>query len=141
MNKMKLIIAKEFDTRLDTMIIMYLLEKGIDFVKEIEDEEINKLDGIGIITKEVMQLMVRTSRKIARECSLFDDIIPYIAKRFNTDAFTISNDRLSELATCAIHALGEEEFETFVDDTYMEYEEAEYFGVENLYKELEVQYN
>lgn len=81
-NKMYEIIRKNFDLRVDAMVISYLMSKGIEFCSQIEEEDILNLDGNGLMTAEFVQDMVRTASIIAKECSLFDDIIPYIADRF-----------------------------------------------------------
>ena len=76
------IIKSNFDARCDAMVIAYLFDKGIEFCKSITDEDINSLEGNGLMTKEFVQSMVRTASIIAKECSMFDDIIPYVADRF-----------------------------------------------------------
>lgn len=81
-NNMYEIIKSNFDARCDAMVVAYLFDKGIEFCKSITDEDINSLEGNGLMTEEFVQSMVRTASIIAKECSLFDDIIPYIAVRF-----------------------------------------------------------
>ena len=81
-NNMYEIIKSNFDARCDAMVIAYLFDKGIEFCKSITDEDINSLEGNGLMTEEFVQSMVKTASIIAKECSMFDDIIPYVADRF-----------------------------------------------------------
>lgn len=81
-NKMHKIIKENFDLRTDAMVIAYLMDKGITFCSQIKDDDVEELEGNFIMTKEFTQELVRTARKIAVECDLFNDILPYIAYRF-----------------------------------------------------------
>ena len=71
------IIAKEFDTRCCTMVIGYILDKGMGNVEQITDEQIAELEGNPMMAKEFVQALVRTSRNICRECRM-DDLIRLI---------------------------------------------------------------
>lgn len=82
MNKVYEIISNNFDLRCDAMVLSYLFDKGIEFCKSITKEDIDELEGNGLMTQEFVQDMVKTAAIIANDCSLFNDIIPYVVDRF-----------------------------------------------------------
>ena len=59
------------------MIISYILDKGQSMISEITDEQIENLEGNGLMTKEFVQSLVRASREVVRNCRQ-DDIIRLI---------------------------------------------------------------
>ena len=79
------IIREEFDTRCDAMVISYLMSKGIEFCEKLTEEDIAKVEGNGLMTQDFVQSMIRCASRIAKECSLFDEILPFIAERFGVD--------------------------------------------------------
>lgn len=62
------IIEEEFDSRMGNAVISYIMDKGIENVKEITDEEIKKIEGNGLMTAEFLQSLVRCARRICIEC-------------------------------------------------------------------------
>ena len=62
------IIEKEFDSRIGNTVIAYIMDKGIENVKEITDQQISKLEGNGLITQDFAQSLVRCARRICNEC-------------------------------------------------------------------------
>lgn len=48
------------------MAVAYLIDKGYEFTKQITDEDIVKLEGNGLMTKEFVQELVRTAREITK---------------------------------------------------------------------------
>lgn len=62
------IIEKEFDSRMGNAVISYIMDKGISNVKKITDEQIEKLEGDGLITQDFVQSLVRCARRICNEC-------------------------------------------------------------------------
>ena len=50
------------------MAIAYLLDYGFSQVKEITDEQINTLEGNGLMTADFEQGIVKTAKAIAEEC-------------------------------------------------------------------------
>lgn len=44
------------------------MDKGIENVKEITDEQIEKLEGNGLMTQQFVQSLVRCTRRICSEC-------------------------------------------------------------------------
>lgn len=62
------IIEEEFDSRMGNAVISYIMDKGIENVKEITDEQISKLEGDGFMTQDFVQSLVRCARRICNEC-------------------------------------------------------------------------
>ena len=62
------IIEEEFDSRMGNAVIAYIMDKGIENVKEITDEEIKNIKGNGLMTAEFLQSLVRCARRICIEC-------------------------------------------------------------------------
>ena len=62
------IIEKEFDSRIGNAVISYIMDKGIENVKKITDEQISKLEGSGLMTQDSVQSLVRCARRICNEC-------------------------------------------------------------------------
>ena len=62
------IIEEEFDSRMGNGVISYIMDKGIENVKEITDEQISKLEGNGLMTQDFVQSLVRCARRICNEC-------------------------------------------------------------------------
>lgn len=62
------IIEEEFDSRIGNVVIFYIMDEGIENVKEITDEQIEKLEGNGLMTRNVVQSLVRCARRICIEC-------------------------------------------------------------------------
>ena len=66
--KIENIIKEEFDLRMGNGVISYIMDKGIENVKEITDEQISKLEGNGLMTQDFVQSLVRCARRICNEC-------------------------------------------------------------------------
>lgn len=62
------IIDEEFDSRVGNMVFTYLMDKGIENIKEITDEQIEKMEGNGLMTQQFVQSLVRCARRICNEC-------------------------------------------------------------------------
>lgn len=77
--KVKEIIKREFDLRCDAMVLAVVMEKGINECKEIKADEYK---GNAMMTDDFVQSLMRAAKRVANECDLFDDIIPYIVERF-----------------------------------------------------------
>lgn len=93
-NKVAKIINEEFDSRMDLAVLQYLCEQlGIDRAKEITDEEIEAIEGNGFMTKEFCQAMARCTRRIARECSFVNDIVPYMVDKWGNVAGRTTRER------------------------------------------------
>lgn len=73
------------------MAVGYLLDKGFTFVQQITDEEIDGLEGNGIMTENFVKDLVRTARDIARECdNSVVEVIQFCAAEeiFDTEYYT-----------------------------------------------------
>lgn len=66
--KIRRIIEEEFDSRIGNVVISYIMDEGIENVKKITDEQIEKLEGNGLMTQNVVQSLVRCARRICIEC-------------------------------------------------------------------------
>ena len=71
------IIDKEFDSRAGNMVFAYLMDKGIENIREITDEQIEKMEGNGLMTQRFVQSLVRCARRICNECEWIE-IIEFI---------------------------------------------------------------
>lgn len=71
------IIDKEFDSRMGNMVFTYLMDNGIENIKEITDEQIEKIEGNGLMTQQFIQSLVRCARRICNECKWIE-IIEFI---------------------------------------------------------------
>lgn len=56
------------------MIISYILDKGQSMILQITDEQIEGLEGNGLMTKEFVQSLVRAAREVVRNCNQSDII-------------------------------------------------------------------
>jgi len=72
MGKISNLIAKEFDTRLEAMLASYIMDRGYDNIRNIEDSDIAELEGNGLMTKEFVQDLVKTARHICTDFSVMD---------------------------------------------------------------------
>ena len=68
------IIEEEFDSRMGNAVVSYIMDKGMSNVKEITDEQIEKLEGNGLITQDFVQSLVRCARRICKECEWIEMI-------------------------------------------------------------------
>ena len=62
------IIEEEFNSRMGNAVVSYIMDKGMSNVKEITDEQIEKLEGNGLMTQDFVQSLVRCARRICNEC-------------------------------------------------------------------------
>ena len=75
MNKMKEILSRSGSAEM--MIIYYMLDKGIENLKSITEDDIKTVRGNGLMTEEFCQSIVRTAVRIANECETYE-ILEYI---------------------------------------------------------------
>lgn len=71
------IIEQEFDTRVENAVFNYIMDKGIEQIKQITDEDIVAIEGNGLFTAKFNQSLVRCARRICIECEWIE-IIEYI---------------------------------------------------------------
>ena len=75
MNKIKEILINSGSAEM--MIIYYILDKGIENLKTITEDDIKTVNGNGLMTEEFCQSIVRTAVRIANECDTHE-ILKYI---------------------------------------------------------------
>lgn len=66
------IIEEEFDSRMGNAVISYIMDEGIENVKEITDDQIEELEGNELMTQDFVQSLVRCARRICNECELIE---------------------------------------------------------------------
>lgn len=66
------IIDEEFDSRMGNAVISYIMDEGMGNVKEITDDQIEELEGNGLMTQDFVQSLVRCARRICNECELIE---------------------------------------------------------------------
>lgn len=71
------IIEEEFDARMESAVFSYIMDKGIEFIKQLTEEDIETIEGNGIMSKDFMQSLVRCAKRIGTECEWIE-IIEYI---------------------------------------------------------------
>ena len=71
------IIEEEFDSRVGNAVFSYIMDKGIEFIKQITDEDIAGIKGNGLMTGDFSQSLVRCARRICNECKWIE-IIEFI---------------------------------------------------------------
>lgn len=71
------IIEDNFDMRMENMVFAYIFEKGMEYIRQITEEEIKQIPGNGLMTDNFCQALVRTAIVICKECE-FDEITEYI---------------------------------------------------------------
>lgn len=71
------IIEHEFDARVESVVFIYIMDKGIERIKRITDEDIAGIEGDGLCTAAFNQNLVRCARRICTECEWIE-IIEYI---------------------------------------------------------------
>lgn len=65
-DELKKIYDESGHIALFSMAVSYLIDKGSRFTSQITDEDIESLEGNGLMTKEFEQNLVRTARKLAQ---------------------------------------------------------------------------
>lgn len=71
------LIAKDFDSRMEASVFSYILDNGMERLKEVTEEEIISIEGNGLMTASFVQALVRTSVKICKTYSHME-IMEYI---------------------------------------------------------------
>ena len=62
------------------MILSYILDKGQATISQIEDSDIEELEGNGLMTKDFVQNLVRAAREVVLNCDQSD-----IVRLFKSD--------------------------------------------------------
>ena len=76
--KVRDIIRKEFDSRMEMAVATHIIATGWDKLELVTEEGINNVEGNGLMTKEFCQALVRASVRICKECDMFEDFLPFI---------------------------------------------------------------
>lgn len=71
-NQISELIAKDFDARLEVAIISYIVDQGIEHLKNTTEDEISEIEGNGLMTAEFSQAFVKTAVKICKEYTSLD---------------------------------------------------------------------
>lgn len=76
--KVRKIIADEFDGRVEMMVVSYIFDKGFENLQDVTEEEILEIKGNGLMTDRFCQALVRASVRICKECNMIDEFLPFI---------------------------------------------------------------
>lgn len=76
--KVRRIIAEEFDGRLEMAVVTYILDTGFERLKEMEEKDILKIKGDAFMTDRFVQALVRAAVRICKECHHIDEFLPFI---------------------------------------------------------------
>lgn len=90
------IIDKNFDARMTNAVIGYIVDKGWDYVKDITDEQISKIEDQALMTKEFSQALVKTAREICQTCSMWEDLMPYIRCHIGINGYQTQEIRIEK---------------------------------------------
>lgn len=71
-NKIGKLIRKEFDTRMCTAVMDYIMEKGVENLKLVTEEQILTAKGNALMTDEFVQALVRVSVHISQQFCILD---------------------------------------------------------------------
>lgn len=83
--KVRNIIRKEFDSRMEMAVVTHIIGEGWDNLEKLTEEDITKVEGNGLMTKEFCQCLVRAAVRICKECDTFDDFLPFIVNYLYVD--------------------------------------------------------
>lgn len=83
--KVRNIIRKEFDSRMEMAVVTHILGVGWDNLEKFTEDDINKVKGNGLMTQEFCQALTRAAVRICKECSMFDDFLPFIINYLYVD--------------------------------------------------------
>ena len=76
--KVRDIIRKECDSRMEMAVVAHILGTGWDKLAKATEDDINNVEGNGLMTKEFCQALTRAAVRICKECNMFDDFLPFI---------------------------------------------------------------
>lgn len=116
--KVRNIIRKEFDSRMEMAVVTYILDKGWENIKEITEEEILEVKGNAMMTDEFCQALIRTAVRICKECDMFDDFLPFIV-----NYLYISKTPMKEMTIYKEEMKDDWRWEQFLNDLDVEYED------------------
>lgn len=115
--KVRNIIEEEFDSRVEMAVISYIFDHGIEKLSKIKEEDILEIKGNGFMTDRFSQALVRAAGRICKECSIYDDILPFII-----NYLYVPKAKMKEVAF-EQDQMTKWKWKEFVDDLDVEYEE------------------
>ena len=115
--KVRNIIRKEFDSRMEMAVVTYILDNGWENLKEVTEEEILEVKGNAFMTDEFCQALVRAAVRICKECNQIDDFLPFIVNYLYVDKAKMKEIELSK------HGLKSYEWEELLEKFELEDEE------------------
>ena len=116
--KVEQIISKEFDNRMEMAIVTYILDKGMENLKKVTEEDIMEIKGNALMTDRFCQALVRTAVKICKECDSIDEFLPFIVNHLY-----VPKARMREV-TIFQDEMTKYRWEEFLDELGVEYEES-----------------
>ena len=115
--KVRRIIAEEFDSRVEMAVVSYILDHGFDKLKEVTEEEIMQIKGNALMTDRFSQCLVRAAVRICKECKEIDDFLPFIV-----NYLYVPNAKMKEVEFYQ-DQMTKWKWKEFVDDLDIDYEE------------------
>ena len=76
--KVRDIIRRNFDSRMEMAIVTYILDKGWDVIKQITEEDIAEIKGNALMTDDFCQALVRAAYRVVNECNQIEEFLPFI---------------------------------------------------------------
>lgn len=125
MNKMKEILSRSGSAEM--MIIYYMLDKGIENLRSISEDDIKTVKGNGLMTEEFCQSIVRTAVKIANECDTHE-----ILKYIRCEAFFNSMVKEIEISK---EAMSDYSWEYLCNEMDVDPEETDYLNLKFIVEE------
>ena len=108
-------------------VLCYLFEKGIENVQSITQNDINKVQGNDLMSVDFVREIVNKARLVARNCSLYEDIFPYIRHKLpnmycQTSVVTLSKESLKDCWEDLGQAFAGADIESITDVDWSEIE-------------------
>lgn len=77
--KVRDIIRKEADSRMEMAIVTYILDKGWEVIKQITEKDIKEMKSpSNMMTDEFCRALVRAACRVCNECDQINDFLPFI---------------------------------------------------------------
>ena len=121
--KVRDIIRKEFDSRMEMAVVTHILGTGWDKLEQATEDDINNVEGNGLMAKEFCQALVRASVRICKECNMFDDFLPFIVNHLY-----VPNAKMEEIELSK-HGMKSYEWEELIEKFELEDEDIEGFDM------------
>lgn len=86
MKEIENLINREFDSRMEAAVFSNILDKGMCYLSNVTEEEINSIDGNGLMTAKFTQALVKVSVLICKKYTPME-IMEYIRMRCNFSPF------------------------------------------------------